>query len=236
MATAINAQNPDSLKLTLKNTISDSVRCNVLIKLTDVYYSRNELVKAEEYGDQLMKLSRQSKSIKNISNAADRLKKIHKALGNFDKALTYYKEYLLMHDSLLTIENHKAIIRTQFKHEYEKKAAQDSIAHAKEAEVKNAELALQKTEIKTKRNIQYVLYTGVLLVLVFSALMQKRFKITKKQRKVIEEQKTELEIQKNLVEEKQKEILDSIHYAKRIQRAQLPTEIYIKNHLAKLTG
>ena len=37
--------------------------------------------------------------------------------------------------------------------------------------------------------------------------------------------------QKQLVEEKQREILDSIHYAKRIQIALLPTEKYIKRTL-----
>ncbi|MDO9001740.1 MAG: hypothetical protein Q7W45_18380, partial [Bacteroidota bacterium] len=40
--------------------------------------------------------------------------------------------------------------------------------------------------------------------------------------------------QKRLVDEKQKEILDSIHYAKRIQTALLPSEKYIEKSLQKL--
>jgi hypothetical protein len=52
---------------------------------------------------------------------------------------------------------------------------------------------------------------------------------------------TELERVKNvglknafkLIEEKNKEILDSIHYASRIQRALLPTEIFIDRNLNK---
>jgi len=39
--------------------------------------------------------------------------------------------------------------------------------------------------------------------------------------------------QKKLVEEKNKEIVDSINYAKRIQQAQLPTEKYIEKSLEK---
>ena len=42
--------------------------------------------------------------------------------------------------------------------------------------------------------------------------------------KIIEEQKL-------LVDEKNKDILDSIHYAQRIQNSLLPTEKYIKRHL-----
>ena len=38
-----------------------------------------------------------------------------------------------------------------------------------------------------------------------------------------------------MIEEKQKEILDSIHYAKRIQTALLTSEKYIERNLNKLT-
>lgn len=48
--------------------------------------------------------------------------------------------------------------------------------------------------------------------------------------KVIE-RTAELQEQKELVEEKNKEILDSIHYAKRIQEAILPPEKFVKTHL-----
>ena len=47
-------------------------------------------------------------------------------------------------------------------------------------------------------------------------------------------QKEEIQEQKNLVEEKQKEILDSIHYAKRIQSALLPREKFIEKTLDDL--
>ena len=54
-----------------------------------------------------------------------------------------------------------------------------------------------------------------------------RFRVTNKQKKIIEEQKGIVEKQKEIVEEKQKEVLDSIHYAKRIQLSLLPQEKYI---------
>ena len=39
---------------------------------------------------------------------------------------------------------------------------------------------------------------------------------------------------KELIEEKQKEIIDSIYYARRIQRALLTSEKYIERNLNKL--
>jgi len=60
--------------------------------------------------------------------------------------------------------------------------------------------------------------------MVFMSMMINRLRKTK--REVIAKNK-EIELQKRLLEEKQKEIIDSITYAKRIQRSLLPTEKYI---------
>lgn len=58
---------------------------------------------------------------------------------------------------------------------------------------------------------------GLLIVIVFSAFLFNRFTVTRKQ--------------KVIIEEKQKEITDSISFAKRIQIAILPPENYWKKHL-----
>ncbi|MGZ3862578.1 MAG: hypothetical protein ACXVPN_02310 [Bacteroidia bacterium] len=50
----------------------------------------------------------------------------------------------------------------------------------------------------------------------------------------LEEQKRDIEQKKELIEEKQKEILDSIHYAKRIQMSQLANEKYIERIFKRL--
>jgi hypothetical protein len=139
-----------------------------------------------------------------------------------------------MRDSINNESTRKASIKSQLKYEFEKQAAADSVAHAKENEIKNAELAKQKAEISAKKNQQYALFGGLGLVLVFAGFMYNRFKITQKQKKVIEEQKSIVEEQKKLVEEKQKEVLDSIHYARRIQQAQMPNEKMVSKIFKRL--
>ena len=64
--------------------------------------------------------------------------------------------------------------------------------------------------------------------------MFNRWKVTQKQKEIIESQKSQVESQKKIVEEKQMEILDSIRYAKRIQQAQLPSEKFISKILKKI--
>ena len=63
-----------------------------------------------------------------------------------------------------------------------------------------------------------------------------RFKVTQKQKSIIEDQKSLVELQKQMVEEKQKEILDSIQYARRIQIAHMPSDKRVGAMLGKLKG
>jgi hypothetical protein len=159
-----------------------------------------------------------------IRNPAIALSQIYKATGKYQLALENYELYIQMRDSINNETTRKASIRSQLKYEYEKEAVADSVAHAKESDIKNAELAKQKAEIKAKKNQQYALFGGLFSVCVFGVFMYNRFKVTQRQKFIIEQQKEEVEEQKKLVDEKQKEILDSIRYAKRIQMAQVPSE------------
>jgi len=100
----------------------------------------------------------------------------------------------------------------------------------KEIELLNIDKELHQLELINKRNQQYGLYGGLVLVLAFAGFMYNRFKVTQKQKVVIEQKERETHVQKKLIEEKHKEITDSINYAERIQRSFLATtEILDKN-------
>jgi flagellar biosynthesis regulator FlaF len=64
--------------------------------------------------------------------------------------------------------------------------------------------------------------------------MYQRFKITQKQKQVIEEQKILVDKAYDSLQEKNKEVTDSILYARRIQQALITSEKYIENALNKL--
>ncbi len=187
--------------------------------------------KAIEYSEESKKMSLKMGLPREIAHAAVNLFQVYKATGNSKLALENYELNIRMKDSINNQETKKASIRSQLKYEYEKQAAADSVAFAKENEIKSAELSRQSAELTAKRNQQYVLFGGLGLVIIFAGFMYNRFKITQKQKVVIEHQKEIVEQQKSLVEAKQKEILDSIKYAKRIQMAHLPSEKYFEKHI-----
>lgn len=66
---------------------------------------------------------------------------------------------------------------------------------------------------------------------VLEGIVQQRTQEIRLQKEEIEIQKFEADRQRELVEEKQKEITDSIAYAKRIQEAILPSDQFFKSHL-----
>jgi tetratricopeptide (TPR) repeat protein len=158
----------------------------------------------------------------------------HKHIGDPKRALENYELFIKTRDSVNSESNRKAAIRSQLKYEYEKQAAADSVAHAKENEIKSAELSRQSAEIKAKKNQQVALFGGLGLVIIFAGFMYNRFKVTQKQKDLIEHQKEIVDDQKKLVEEKQKEILDSIKYARRIQMALIPSEKRVQIVLTRL--
>lgn len=199
--------------------------------LGNAYLAINQPMKAKIYFEKSYQLSKELGFPENIEVVANGLKKVNEKLGNYHLAYKYYKEEVLMRDSMQNEANYKANIQQRAKYEYEKKAATDSIANAKEKEIKDAKIAKQQAQIRVKRLQQYGLLSGLVLVVFFAGFVFNRLKVTQRQKVIIEEQKQEVEHQKELVEEKHKEITDSINYAERIQRSFLATTEILDNHL-----
>ena len=77
---------------------------------------------------------------------------------------------------------------------------------------------------------------GLGIVILIAFLIFRGYRQKQKANIIITGQKNEVEAQKQLIEEKQKEILDSIRYAKRIQQALITNEIYIHKHIKRLNN
>ena len=186
---------------------------------------------AEEYLDKALKLSNETGALNLISEQEDFYSTLEEKRGNWKNAIYRYKKHILLRDSINSEENKKLIVKKEIQYEFDKKAAADSVAYAKETEVNVALLKQKEAEIKSKQLQQWGLGIGLLLVLIFSGFLYNRIQIIQKQKHLIELQKQQVEHQKHLVVEKNHEILDSITYAKRIQSAILPPQRLIKEFL-----
>ena len=109
-----------------------------------------------------------------------------------------YELEIQMNDSINIESNIKASIKKQFQYEYEKKAAADSVRNGEEKKVKNALLTAQEAQLKQEKTKSYALYGGLLLVLMFAGFMVNRFRVTHKQKQIIELKEIETQKQRTI--------------------------------------
>lgn len=174
------------------------------------YAEIGQIKKAEQYALKSLKIAQDIKNPSNIKTVAGTLSDIYERQGKNNEALKMYKLHIEMRDSILNEETQVAAAKSQARYEYQKNKAIDDAEHEKVIAIKNKEKEKQ-TIISIASGI------GLVLVIIFLLFVFNRLKITRKQKLVIENQKSE--------------IVDSITYAKRIQEAILPTQKFIEENL-----
>ncbi|HSY76026.1 MAG TPA: SpoIIE family protein phosphatase, partial [Bacteroidia bacterium] len=162
--------------------------------------------------------------LKNISTSFEKLRQP-------DSALSYYQQAMAIKDSVFNEDKQKAIGREEVKYAYEKKQALE------EAESKRQH-GLEEEQRKRQQLIIYAGTGGVLLLIVFLIFVAQRLRITNRQKNIIGEQKEKIDLAfsqlgdaKKLLEERHKDLTDSIQYASRIQTALLTSDKYLSDHL-----
>lgn len=224
---------------------------NSLNDIGTILLEQQRVAEAMVYANRGFQTSKELGYPVNIKKASSLLKKIYKKQNKYKEALAMHELEIQMRDSITNEETKKSSIKKQFQYEYEKKAAADSIKNREEQKVRNAQLTAQQAQLKQEKTKRFALYGGLILVLIFAAFMFNRYKITQQQRNTIALQKTkvdkayielnhqneeiakqrdEIGKQKYTLEAHQKEIIDSITYAKRLQEAILPPKDFITEH------
>lgn len=151
--------------------------------------------------------------------------------GDYKTAYQFQKEHEEIGDQLLNEKTKKATLGQQFEIEYLTKVTTDSIKNAEKEKLQQAELAAEKAEkdklqieSKQRRQQNIFLIIGLSLTGMFGLFIFNRFRLTQRQKAIIEQQKQRVDKAYESLEEKNQEILDSITYAKRIQTAILPSQ------------
>ncbi len=149
---------------------------------------------------------------------------IDSGMGNYKAAFDDYKKYVAYSDSLLNDANTQKTVQAEMNYDFNQK----QIAEKAEQDKKDI---LAEQERKKQALILYTFMAGFLLMIALAFFIYRGYRQKKKSNVIILKQKEEVEQQKAIVEEKNKEILDSINYAKRLQDAILPPMAFIKEHL-----
>jgi len=183
----------------------------------DIYKKKGEIEKASEFYKKALNIAQGAGLVSITKDASQALSSSYKTMGNYKEALKMHELYIMMRDSIMSENSQKAIMKQEIRYTYDKQKALDEKEYEKQKAVSAEREQKQKV-------ISYAIAGSLLLVLVFTFFVFNRLRFTAKQKKIIEEQK-------NLVEGKQKEISDSVSYAKRIQTSFLTSEVYIKRYL-----
>lgn len=204
-----------ALKLWYKRNDDNSVAIN-LGYIGNTYLQQKKYYSAIDTLQKALKLARNINSMSSVRDLSFSLSDAFDGINNKENALHYYKMGKRFADSLMNGEKTKEITEIQMNYAFNKIKVQDSIRHQMEVEVK-------ENQLKTERNYKYIAILVILLISVLLFFVFKNYREKLKANTIITQQK-------NLVEQKQKEILDSITYAKRIQTALLSHHDLIKQN------
>lgn len=155
-----------------------------------------------------------------LRNCSYNLYQASRLAGNFKDALKYYVTADSIHDSVNNNSNRIALMKAQLAYDYNKKEEKIKLESAIN-NIKNEE-----ENLRTKVVLGFVLVFFIALG-VFAYFIFRNYRKEKVSKEIIAGQK-------QIIEEKQKEVLDSIRYAKRIQNSLLASEKYIQRNMTRL--
>lgn len=156
--------------------------------------------------------------------ACEQLKDVYYEMKDYNKAYETQALYFNLRDSLFGMDKKNAIENLGLQNEFDTRLQQDSITNAEE---RKAELAISIEKEKKTSIIFYSLGGGLLLLLIY-AVQLFRSNVHKKKANAL------IQLQKDELDGKQKEIIDSINYAKRIQESLLPSDKFIAKSFERL--
>lgn len=171
-----------------------------------VYVEKNKIDSAIKYYNlsilEAKKLNNIEWQYENYLSLAD----AYEINGDYKKAFEYFAKFYYLKDSIVSKENVAKAADLQNKLEREKK-----------------EMIIEKLKANEVRNkiVNYALIIGSALIFLLFLMIFSRYRIKKRSEVLLQRQNI-------LISQKNKDVSDSIHYAKKIQDAILPGEEFAK--------
>jgi len=186
-----------------------------------VYLMSGQFNKAQPFLERSFVLSKKINIPSQVKEAALTLTNLYDTIGDYKRSSFYYREVVNIMDETMADENTRAINELSAKYETEKKQ--------QEIQFLTQDKQLKENKIEKDRYVK--LFIGIVagLLLLLSIIFIYRFREKKKDNSLLASQKEEIEEQKEELQHKNKEITDSINYAKRIQGSVLPSIKLAKN-------
>ncbi|MEY3238390.1 MAG: hypothetical protein RI883_2491, partial [Bacteroidota bacterium] len=204
---------------------------STLLLLAEIQLEKGQTEQAISNAQKAIDFAKQLQLRSMMKDAHLLLSKGYEQQKNAQKALFHFHQFTYLKDSLYNVDQSKELVRQELEFNFSRKQ-----------EIQRQQQQKKEDAAKQKSNRQRNIIIGGALTLVLLSLLlvfsiyQYRLKTKSQQEleganKVLNTKNTELEVKNNIIETqsqtiqvKSQEITDSIHYARQIQRAILPTQ------------
>ncbi|MBI3509211.1 MAG: tetratricopeptide repeat protein [Bacteroidetes bacterium] len=222
---------PDNAEKNYRESLQLAEKTNSTIDLARIYSSlgilynsRNDFINGKTFCMKAYDLAMEIGDPEVERDDCNCLSESFSGLHDYKSSLNYFIKYQDYKDSLVNDAHTKEITKTTLRYEFEKKAEADSILQADQIKLTDAQLQAKDARLQKEKYLRVSLILGISGLAFLIIFVFRRLRESEKQKKIIAKQKL-------LVEEKQTEILDSIIYAKKIQKALLKPEEHVSLHL-----
>ncbi len=206
--------------LTLEGYRKNRIKSEIAVaygSLADIYKDMKNYPKAILYYDSALTITKEIQSADDFIYNYKGLSETYEMMGNDKEAFKYFKLYKQWNDSINNNQNSKKITQLELDYKYR-------------SEQKEKDLLQQNKDLITQEKLsrqKYIIWTGILgtvLLLGFLGLTIKTNINRKKINAQLQSFNEEVTRQKDIIEEKNSEITDSITYASRIQQGVIPDD------------
>ncbi len=193
----------------------------------------NELKQPEEaipHSEEAIKIFKKMGNLDYLSIVYYNYSNSFKLLGNHKTANKYLEMHINLNDSLSNTYLMDQIAEMSEKYEADKKQQEiellmeDKKNTDQRNKIQELENQNQKAELSKSNTVVYFSIGGLVLLMAFAFMLIKRIRLKSVIFRQLKQQKEEILFAKQIIEAKNKDILDSILYAKKIQDAILHEE------------
>ncbi|MCE3280556.1 MAG: protein serine/threonine phosphatase [Bacteroidetes bacterium] len=198
------------------NPDDDYEMSTCLDDIGSVYMEMGNYDSAQYYVGKAISLGEKVKSYELLRLPYYNMAQLLNKKGRYQEAFDFMMKHLIAKDSTLSSETNQLMHEMAAKYDNEKK---------------EREIAMQKLEISDQKKSKMLFIAIAGFAVILTVVVLRGYLNKKKANFLLEEKNTLIELQKAIVEEKNKDITDSIHYAQRIQKAILPSREHLQRML-----
>jgi len=207
--------------------------CTSSMDIGEIYYKKKKVDLAIQYYLKAKTIGEDIEDYSSLRNVYKNLSLIYKANNDLKRSLEAYENYVNVLEEFNESNSKDELHKKEIEFEFNKRAVRDSIKNAQGNLLKDEKIKANKAQIEKDKLFKIALTVGFILVFIFCLVIFTRFRVIRKQKEIIELKSKQTEEQKTIIENKNKEITDSINYAKRIQYTLLAHTDFLTDQLGE---